>query len=157
MKEIVKKLAEKEEEERKKRERIRLGLQKKTALHIACDLEKVEKVQSLLAAAQEGGGGVVINVDEQDEDGWTPLHIACMRGNLKIVELLTNANVEVQDNKFGFTPLHDACANGHNDIIRFLVVERKANINALDNGGGTTRHSVTYHRVGFGHHRFYYI
>ena len=68
-------------------------------------------MQWLLAAAQEEGG-VVINEDAQDEDGMTPLHFACKRGNLPIVRMLKNSNVEIKENENGCTPLHVACGRG---------------------------------------------
>ena len=49
-------------------------------LHLACDREDLKLVKEIL---QKGGGHNLPNFE-----GDTPLHIACQRGNLAIVELL---------------------------------------------------------------------
>ena len=62
-----------------------------------------------------------------------PLHDACRRGHIEIVEYLVEhgANVNVSDND-GITPLHDACRGGHKEIVEYLV-EHGANVNVSDN------------------------
>ena len=42
-----------------------------------------------------------INLDLQDKDGNTPLHIACMKGTSDIIELLVKAksNTEIQNKR----------------------------------------------------------
>ena len=64
---------------------------------------------------------VDINVCDEDKD--TPLHLACMRGNLVAVGILTSAtrvNVDAQNEK-GDTPLHFACLNGDPEIVEALL------------------------------------
>ena len=64
---------------------------------------------------------LLINV--QDKDGDTPLHFACMRGQQKMVSLLsssTNINILIT-NKKGQTPLHLAAASGHKDTAEALL------------------------------------
>lgn len=53
----------------------------------------------------------------------TPLHIACLRNNLPIVELLTkhpSVDVNFQDSDFN-TPLHIAAERGLIEIVQFLL------------------------------------
>jgi ankyrin repeat protein len=49
-----------------------------------------------------------------DTDGYTPLHVACINGNIDIVNILLkcNSSVNLCDTD-GFTPLHVACIHGH--------------------------------------------
>ena len=52
----------------------------------------------------------------------TPLHIACNRGNLKIIQILVeaHANINAQD-KDGSTPTHILSNNGYNDSLAWLL------------------------------------
>lgn len=65
-----------------------------------------------------------VEVDAQNMQGHTPLHVACSRGNWPVVRLLLNANASpnVQD-KRGFTPMQLARKRGvplPNDLIAAL-------------------------------------
>ena len=66
-----------------------------------------------------------VNINVCDDDGDTPLHLACMRRNCVAVKLLTSAtspavNVDAQDKK-GDTPLHFACRSGDPEIVEALL------------------------------------
>ncbi|KIJ05104.1 hypothetical protein PAXINDRAFT_33147, partial [Paxillus involutus ATCC 200175] len=65
---------------------------------------------------------LLLDVNMQDIHSRTPLHLACSKGHLNIVELLVQngANLNVQDNYFS-TPLHLACSKGHLNIVELLV------------------------------------
>uniref|UniRef100_A0A7S1VUF9 Uncharacterized protein n=1 Tax=Grammatophora oceanica TaxID=210454 RepID=A0A7S1VUF9_9STRA len=68
----------------------------------------------------------------------TPLHIACTRGHLDIVQYLVDtggANIEAETNRGRRTPLHLASQHGHKAIVEYLIDEghqRQANIYAKD-------------------------
>uniref|UniRef100_A0A1X7TW47 Uncharacterized protein n=1 Tax=Amphimedon queenslandica TaxID=400682 RepID=A0A1X7TW47_AMPQE len=68
---------------------------------------------------------VLINV--QDEDGNTPLHLACRRGQKKVVSLLLKASLRLSPNNLlitnneGQAPLHLAAASGHKDTTEALL------------------------------------
>ncbi|XP_044729354.1 tonsoku-like protein [Chrysoperla carnea] len=76
----------------------------------------------------------------KNKNGETPLHVACIKGNIKNVELLLNQGhpVNTRDN-CGWTPLHEACNHGFLNIVK-LLIDSGADIN--DRGGteceGTT-------------------
>lgn len=64
-----------------------------------------------------------------NEVGETPLHEACIKGDLKRVKSLISQGHEVNpvDNA-GWIPLHEACNHGHYDIVEFLI-ERGGDVN----------------------------
>ena len=96
------------------------------------DLARVEQ-------ALQNGANLEVTADDR---GWTPLHSACWRGHLDVVQyLLTShdANLEATTNA-GKTPLHWACWNGHLDVVRYLLSSRRANLEATDIDGWTPLH-----------------
>lgn len=61
------------------------------------------------------------NVNETDEDGITPLHVAVSDGNIEIVQLLLDlgADKDVQD-KNRITPIELAKSKNHLEIVELL-------------------------------------
>lgn len=60
--------------------------------------------------------------DEPDENGDSPLHIACIRGHVQLFVFLVDAGCNKDfANADGETVLHVACRKGYLDIIRNLV------------------------------------
>ena len=64
-----------------------------------------------------------VDINPKDDDGHTPLHLACMRGNYAAVEILIRQErIEVNSlNKRGDTPLHFACLIGNEKIVKLLM------------------------------------
>ena len=63
-----------------------------------------------------------ININYQDENGYTALHYACEEGNLKIVETLLNANCNPNiKNNLNQTPIHLSTKRGYFDITKKLI------------------------------------
>jgi len=79
-------------------------------------------------------------VNEKDENGFTALPLAAVRGNKDICQLLilNAANVN-EKNHFGSTPLHLAAANGQKDTCQ-LLIQNGANVNEKDEDGKTPLH-----------------
>jgi len=76
-------------------------------------------------------------VSQADEDGFTPLYIACQNGHLEIVRLLLEASAAInRAPQHGATPLYMACGKGHLDIVR-LLLEASASINQAQENGAT--------------------
>jgi hypothetical protein len=76
--------------------------------------------------------GQKTKVNYCDESGWTALHFACDEGNLKIVEILTKMNIDINLKTVNKkTPLHLACEKGYFDISRILI-ENGAILTLLD-------------------------
>jgi ankyrin repeat protein len=80
-------------------------------------------------------------VDKNEKGRRTfPLHMACERGHVKIVELLLRAGfkTEVREDYY-CTPLHLACGRGHLEVVLQLLAA-DAKMDAQDEEGGTPLH-----------------
>ena len=85
----------------------------------------------------------------RDQSGNTPLHTACVHGQLDIVQLLTRVigfdpNIT---NSEGLSSLHLAVLNGHLPLVRYLVEEVGSDVTLEDEHG----RSPTYLAAGEGH------
>ena len=109
---------------------------KESFLHYACAHKKdIEAVQLL---AKEG------NSDIKDSNGWTPLHHACLHGNVEIVahliiEAKCNPNLATPS---GILPLQLACSGNCSEecalkIVNFLVDTAKCDPDATTFNGDT--------------------
>ena len=85
-----------------------------------------EKLYELLSLNQ-------IDINFQNENGWSALHFACDEGNLKISKILINSkidlNLKTNEKK---TALHISTFRGYFDITK-LLIESGAKINLRDN------------------------
>ena len=106
------------------------ALDDRTPLHLAADEDHRAICRLLLDKGAQ--------LEAKAGDDSTPLHFASYSGQLKIVRLLCDrgADVEARDDK-GFRPLHDAAKMGHISVVKELIIERIAEINAIDNNGWT--------------------
>lgn len=99
---------------------------------------------ALLLAAKVMSGGAVQKilkldptcVDIADNEGRTPLHIACALGNAEIVEMLLNAgaNINARDNA-GNTPAHYAAIDKSmvRQLLSSISIDPKRDVNAESN------------------------
>ncbi|XP_023211235.1 tonsoku-like protein [Centruroides sculpturatus] len=70
---------------------------------------------------------------KRNDVGETPLHRACIEGNLKFVKhLIENGHIVNPRDNCGWIPLHEASNYGYYDIVHYLI-EKGAWVN--DNGG----------------------
>jgi ankyrin repeat protein len=86
-----------------------------------------------------------VNINATLLNGRTPLHIACLYGNMEVAKRLVAANgidVNKPDNA-GRTPLYLACENGNLEVAGLLLASR-ANVNLPDKDGFTPLHFASY-------------
>ena len=64
------------------------------------------------------------DISPKDDDGMTPLHIACQIGHKSLAKFLlaNKADVDHEDRK-GHTPLNYAVGNGHKELFRQLILK----------------------------------
>ena len=75
-------------------------------------------------------------------DNFTPLHYACLKGNLPVVQyLVAEAGADVhQQSKQGYNALHYAAHKGFLEICQWLVLHGGANPRETDDCGNTSFH-----------------
>lgn len=93
-------------------------------------LSEQQKTKKLFDSAQNGDESSLrdllenyeTDVDQQDQNGASALHIATRNNHVNIVRLLINfeANFNMPDNR-GWTPLHLSAMNGNEEIIDLLI------------------------------------
>ncbi|XP_018905298.2 ankyrin repeat domain-containing protein 27 [Bemisia tabaci] len=106
--------------------------------HPLCSCDSCEKQMSIILC------NTVPTVYSCDDRGFTVLHIACLFGRPKIVDLLLSygANPNVQDYS-GSTPLHYAAARGHQNALLLILHATSDIIEQPDNEGNTALHLAT--------------
>lgn len=99
------------------------------ALHLCgWKTERESQLQELLH--QLLGKGV--HIESRTRQGWTPLSLACWRGNLQTITTLLDEGAELgTTDKERQTPLHLACWKGEEEVVR-LLLERGAKVSARD-------------------------
>jgi len=102
----------------------------------------------IFTACREGHIDVVISllstedadVNQANNNGYTPLFWASGNGHAEIVKLLLAApgiDVNKADND-GFTPLYNASWDGHVEVVKLLLAAPGIDVNQADNGYGRT-------------------
>jgi len=78
------------------------------------------------------------DINDKDEEGFTPLNIAVGEGHTELVKFLVEkgGDINVERSFSNGTPLHTACAWERFDIAKFLL-ENGANLEAKDDEGCT--------------------
>nr|XP_033785571.1 serine/threonine-protein phosphatase 6 regulatory ankyrin repeat subunit A-like [Geotrypetes seraphini] len=119
------------------------GKARETALHIAARIHEGEKVAEMLLKS-----GADVNLEQ--ENGETALHIAARHGNLKMITALIEEGGElIGQSKVGESPLHIAVRHCHlpvvEEILRYLVNEKSrleatACVNQQNKEGETPLH-----------------
>jgi uncharacterized protein len=103
-------------------------------------LQLIDAVQSRDLATLQALIEAGTDVNEQDEQGWTPLSWAAGKGDLAAVRLLIDNGADVfKTGRDQRTPYMIALAAGHVEIVQ-LLQQAEAAINA----NASTRREVTY-------------
>ena len=109
-----------------------------TPLHIVSRLCKNKFLQVLLKHCTGG-------IDQRNLIGRTPLHIACDKNNLDIVNLLKERSDPMAQDKRGRTALHITCIRKGTHIIDSLLDNSTTNIDLKDSCGDTALHIACLH------------
>ncbi|EDQ85855.1 uncharacterized protein MONBRDRAFT_11416 [Monosiga brevicollis MX1] len=96
---------------------------------------------------------VLVNATQNywPEDGGTPLHWFCYKGDGKVVEMLLKHGADARAKSgvstiplsmmYWWTPLHKACLNGHIKVVEMLM-EHDADAKAKSKDGATALHAA---------------
>ena len=90
----------------------------KTALHIACENDRPGIVKYLIEVRHA-------DPSIPNRNGELPLHIACEKRSLDMVQLVSRVDVNTRRQN-GDTPLHIACKESALKIVRYLIEEKQA-------------------------------
>lgn len=78
---------------------------------------QVESVERFLRQHSEN-----IDINRYNSDGQTPLHQACVEGNLALVRILVQYGANCQlTTKGGFSPIHLATFSGNTEVLSFVI------------------------------------
>jgi ankyrin repeat protein len=83
-----------------------------------------------------------VHINAGNEDGFTAVHMACITGNMELIQLLVShkGSLDVINNH-GCTPLYYACASG-NDVLSQWLVDLGADLLKAANDGTTALHCL---------------
>ncbi len=96
----------------------------------ACRSNDLETVISLLHQEEEN----IVDLEIQDEDGYTPLLIVTsLNGRKEIVSLLLSYEANIEARAYGYTSLMYASVHGNYDVMS-LLLNAGANMMAQQNG-----------------------
>jgi ankyrin repeat protein len=91
------------------------------------DLQLIEAVKTGQLAKVEAALNAGADVQQQDEQGWTPLNWAAGKGNVEIVSLLLDRGADVfRTGRDQRTPYKIAVAAKHTDVARLLKKAEQA-------------------------------
>ena len=127
-----------------------------TALHIVCRMRTGRELQFLTVLISTPGINSTLRntkgiapCDVVGDDGNTLLHIACVEGNLRMVELLVKNRADIlKPDRHGDVPIHIACKHSRLDILNVLLSCTNCNPNQQNAEGDTALHIVCRMRTG---------
>ena len=71
-----------------------------------------------------------------NEEGFSPLTLACYRGNNEVAKLIIENGADINHKSSSGTPLMASIVKGNNDMISFLLL-KNADVNLTDEAGIT--------------------
>ncbi|KAF7655906.1 hypothetical protein LDENG_00048650, partial [Lucifuga dentata] len=108
---------------------------KKSALHFAAQYGRINTCHRLLETITDSR-----LVNEGDEKGLTPLHLASKGGHTKVVELLLRKGALFHSDYKGWTSLHHAASEGYTQTMDILLSSNPKLLDTADEDGSTALH-----------------
>uniref|UniRef100_A0A8C5A777 Ion transport domain-containing protein n=1 Tax=Gadus morhua TaxID=8049 RepID=A0A8C5A777_GADMO len=108
---------------------------KKSALHFAAQYGRINTCHRLLETITDSR-----LVNEGDEAGLTPLHLASKEGHTKVVELLLRKGALFHSDYRGWTCVHHAASEGYTQTLRILLSASTKLLDKTDEDGNTALH-----------------
>ncbi|KAM3592863.1 uncharacterized protein V6R79_000664 [Siganus canaliculatus] len=108
---------------------------KKSALHFAAQYGRINTCQRLLETITDSR-----LLNEGDERGLTPLHLASKEGHTKVVQLLLRKGALFHCDYKGWTCLHHAAAAGFTQTMEILLSANPKLLDKVDEDGNTALH-----------------
>ncbi|XP_072234361.1 transient receptor potential cation channel subfamily A member 1-like [Leuresthes tenuis] len=114
---------------------------KKSALHFAAQYGRINTCHRLLETITDSR-----LLNEGDERGLTPLHLASTGGHTKVVQLLLRKGALFHSDYKGWTCLHHAASEGYTQTMEILLSANLKLLDKTDEDGNTALHIAA--RVG---------
>uniref|UniRef100_A0A667ZTY5 Transient receptor potential cation channel, subfamily A, member 1b n=1 Tax=Myripristis murdjan TaxID=586833 RepID=A0A667ZTY5_9TELE len=108
---------------------------KKSALHFAAQYGRINTCHRLLETMKDSR-----LVNEGDERGLTPLHLASAGGHTKVVELLLRKGALFHCDYKGWSCLHHAASAGYTQTMNILLSANVKLLDKTDEDGNTALH-----------------
>ncbi|XP_074549221.1 transient receptor potential cation channel subfamily A member 1b [Halichoeres trimaculatus] len=108
---------------------------KKSALHFAAQYGRINTCHRLLETITDSR-----LLNEGDERGLTPLHLASKEGHTKVVQLLLRKGALFHSDYKGWTCLHHAAAAGYTQTMDILLSANLKLLDKIDEDGNTALH-----------------
>ncbi|XP_060920300.1 transient receptor potential cation channel subfamily A member 1b [Labrus mixtus] len=108
---------------------------KKSALHFAAQYGRINTCHRLLETITDSR-----LLNEGDERGLTPLHLASKDGHIKVVQLLLRKGALFHSDYKGWTCLHHAASAGYTQTMEVLLSANPKLMDKTDEDGNTALH-----------------
>nr|XP_057916143.1 transient receptor potential cation channel subfamily A member 1b [Doryrhamphus excisus] len=108
---------------------------KKSALHFAAEYGRVNTCHRLLETIKDSR-----LLNEGDERGLTPLHLASRGGHTEVVELLLRKGALFHSDYKGWTCLHHAASEGFTQTMEIILSANMKLLDKTDEDGNTALH-----------------
>uniref|UniRef100_G3NEB1 Transient receptor potential cation channel, subfamily A, member 1b n=1 Tax=Gasterosteus aculeatus aculeatus TaxID=481459 RepID=G3NEB1_GASAC len=108
---------------------------KKSVLHFAAQYGRINTCQRLLETITDSR-----LLNEGDERGLTPLHLASREGHTKVVQLLLRKGALFHSDYKGWTCLHHAASAGYTHTMDILLSANLKLLDKVDEDGNTALH-----------------
>ncbi len=108
-----------------------IDINRNTALHYAVANNNIRVAKYLISK--------FVNINSQNKDGDTALHLAVYLGFSEIAEILLKSGAYISPNKKGATPFH-LSINRNEKCLDLLMKYHAIHVNSRDNEGNTALH-----------------